>query len=363
MNTTQNADTINSANKSQISQALVVQTYANSVLAQPQVDLSNASGLTQYQTQINAGITTAQAHANYYLNTLEPAMIQNMANIENYYQLHIALPETLPANSTAQEWVAGLSAIMQASQAYQSAASGLVRDITSFHAELAADAQAFATTVTELNAAVGGDNGALASIQSQLDSIQGQIDGAIAGIVASSLTIAGGTFLICVGAIGDFVTAGTSSSAVIGGVGIVATGAAGEVGASVALADLNNQKAHLLAEEASLKSEVKLAKAISAGYSSLSGQVTAAISAASNMENAWNSAISDLGSLISDLNNGIQAPDNVRSLWVRAADGSIQTVLADVATIKTQMAGVQTSIATDNQTVADVINMAIQKNR
>lgn len=360
-NISNNANAVDNANSAQMSQALVVQTYANSVLAQPQVDFSRTVNLEQYQKQINSGITTAQSHGNYYLNTLQPSMIQNMANIENYYALNNALPAVLPQGSTAAQWVTQLSAVLLVSQGYQSAAKQLVSNITTFHGQLTTDAQAFSTSVTDLNSAVGGDNGVLSSISSQLDHIQGEIDGAIAGIVVSSLTVAGGIFVICVGAIADFVTAGTSTGAVVGGVGMVAAGVGGDVGASVALANLNNQKATLLQEQAALTNEVKLATAISGGYSSLTNQVNAAITAASAMENAWNNLVSDLGSIISDLNSGLLAPDTLRSLFVTAANTSIQTVLTDVATIKTQMAGVQTNVAPSGQTVSDVINAAIQQ--
>lgn len=45
---------IGKANTNQMSAALIVQAYANSVLQQPDVDFSGIDGLAAFQTQINS---------------------------------------------------------------------------------------------------------------------------------------------------------------------------------------------------------------------------------------------------------------------------------------------------------------------
>ncbi|MDN7184561.1 alpha-helical pore-forming toxin family protein [Caballeronia sp. SEWSISQ10-4 2] len=356
-----NATVINVTNKQQMGAALIVQTYANSVLAQPQVNFAGIKGLSSYQTEINDGLATAQEHANYFLKTMEPALILNMSNCENYYVLNDALPTTLPPGSTVDQWTAVLTAMQTQSTAYQVAAAQTVTDLQALRDELATDTQSFATIVQNLNSAVNGDNGVLASISDQLSTIQGEIDGAIAGIVVSSLTVAGGVFVICVGAIATFVTEGTSTGAVIGGVGLVAAGVAGEAGSITALVTLNNSKSALLAEKSELTNEVKLAAAVSSGYSALANQVNNSITAASAMANAWSSVQSDLENLVSDLNNGIQTADEVRSLFVTAANGEIKTVLTDIQTIKQQMDGIQVQVAAPAQTVSNLLTLVAKK--
>lgn len=97
---------VNEANKLQSSQALIIQTYANSVNEQPAVDFSGDPSLKTYQDQINSGLTTAQNHANNYLNVIQPSIIENIANIANianignYYALNNAVANTLPEGST-----------------------------------------------------------------------------------------------------------------------------------------------------------------------------------------------------------------------------------------------------------------------
>ena len=317
--------------------------------------------MATYQTQINAGLTTAQAHADNYLNIVLPSIIQNIANIENYYALNNAVATTLPAGSTEQQWISALTTLQIQSNGYKTAANSVVVALTSLVTSLTTDAASFQTSVTNLNAAVNGDNGVLASDNKELATIQGDIDGAIAGIVTSGLAILGGVFLICVGAIADFVTAGTTTPAVVGGIGIVVAGVGGEIASAIALANLNNQKGKLLTQEARLTAEVKLATAVSSGYQSLLGQVKGAVDAAQAMENAWGFLSSDLGSMISDLQQGVMSAGQTRTLFLTAANTEVKTVIADINTIKGQMTGVTLIRAKTGQTVGEALIAAVQQ--
>lgn len=348
------AQGISTANKSQTSQALIIQTYCNSVKEQPPVDFSGHDNLAIYQTQINDGLKTAQSHADNYLNTIQPGIISNIANIANFYALNNAVATTLPAGSTEQQWIEALTTLQTQSASYQQAANDVVTSLTTLRDNLTSDASAFATTVSDLNTAVNGDNGVLSADSSELSSIQSKIDGAIAGIVTSGLAIVGGAFMIAVGGIADFVTAGTSTPVVLGGIAILVAGVGGEAAAAVSLASLNDQKASLLRDEAKMTDEVKLATGISSGYQSLQGQVRNAVDAATAMKNAWD-ALGDIGSMISDLKQGIENADSIRTIFLTAANGVAQTVLADVQTIKQQMAGVTSIVASPGQTVGQAI--------
>ncbi|KAI6661634.1 hypothetical protein LOD99_13507 [Oopsacas minuta] len=343
------------ANRGQCSQALVIQNYCNSVNEQPSVDFSGIKGLAMYQEDINSGVKTAQTHANLYLNYVQPAIIKNVTNISNYYALHNAVPEVLPKGSTEIQWINVLTALGMQAKEYQRAADYVVQQIQSLHENLTTDSAAFATVVTELNAAVEGDKGVLDSINGQLDQIQKQLDGEIAGSVLSGLAIVAGVFVAAVGLVADFVTAGTSNVVVAGGVAIVLVGVGGEVGTAVVIKELNDEKATLLAQESNLTAEVKVASGISGGYQSLSNQVANAVQAATSMQNAWESLSADLDALISDLSKGIKSADEVRTMFLVAADSTIDKVIKDTDTIKLQMAGVGNVVAEDGQTVGDAI--------
>lgn len=335
------AGSINSANKAQTSQGLIIQTYCQSVKSQPNVNFGGFTNLERFQTDINTGLGRAQAHADTYLNVIQPNIITNITNISNYYAMHNAVPNVLPSEATEEQWIELLSELQRMAATYQGTAQATVTSINGLYNNLTQDAASFAQTVTNLNAAVDGDHGVLASIDEQLTSIQSQIDGTIAGIVVSGLAIVGGVFLTAIGGIASFVTAGTSTPLVALGVGITLGGIGGTVAASLALKGLYSAKAGLLTSQANLRSEVKLAQGISTAFSTLSSQVGSAINSARQMSTAWDLLGNDLRTLSDNLKNGIQNADYVRTMFLTAANSQLQNqVVTDIATIKQQMTGV-----------------------
>ncbi|MEL6713048.1 MAG: HBL/NHE enterotoxin family protein [Planctomycetota bacterium] len=353
--------TITTGNAGQASAALQVQTYCNSVLNQQSVNLKEFTNLAKYADEINSGLDGAKGHAHSYLNTIQPQIIANNANINAYYTLHNAVSTTLPSGSTEAQWIHGLSLLKQQSDGFLTDSKSMVAQLTSLHDGISNDAGNFGKVVTDLNTAVNGDNGVLSTINGELDSIQSKIDGAIAGMALSGLAIVGGVFVTAVGAIADFVTAGASTPVVVGGVALIAAGVGGEVGSAIALKNLNDEKSNLLRSKAQLTSEVKTASAMKLGYSSLATQAQTAVTAASNMSNAWNSLSADLGLLVGNLQKGITNAQQARSIWLTVANSEIQNVLTDTNIIKQQMAGVNSIVATPGQTVGDAIVAAVEK--
>ena len=343
--TIQAAQGIDTSSKLQTSQAVTLQMYCNSVLSQPTVDLSSQPNLSKFTGQINNGMTVAKGHANDYLNNIQPLIITNVTNISNYYALHNAVATTLPPGSTVKEWVSNLNVLKDQSVQYQSDAKNVVSKLQTLNGNIGIDSAAFSKIVSDLNAAVNGDNGVLQSIDGQLGTIQSSIDGAIAGIALSGLAILGGIFVTAVGAIADFVTLGTSTPLVVGGIALIIAGVGGEVASAVTLKNLNDQKNKLLIEKSNLKSEVNLALGMSSGYTSLNNQAQSAMTAATQMSNAWNFLSGDLGNLASDLEKGITSTDQARTIFLTAANTVITSVIQDVTIIKNQMAGVISSVA------------------
>lgn len=329
------------AAKAQVSQAIVLQGYCNSVLEQAPVDFTGFNNLTKYQTQINTGLTTAKGHANTYLNTIQPSIITNLSNIDNYYQLYKAVPVALPTGSTEKQWLDTLEGIQKQAIAYQAATDGIVTSLGTLNTNLGTDVGSFSTTVSNLNAAVNGDNGVLSGLDSDLGKIDGQIAGAIAGTALSALAIVGGVAMIAVGGITDFVTAGASTPLVIGGVAVLAVGIGGEVASAITLKNLYNEKAHLLQQKSTLTSEVNLALGIKGAYGQLKDQGTSAITASTQMKNAWSSLGADIGTLANDLKSGAHSTDSLRTLFLTAANNTVPTILSDISTIKAQMTGVK----------------------
>ncbi len=294
---------------------------------------------------------------NSFILTGAGSLIGNISNISDYYQLHQAIPSAVPPGSSKSDWLDVLHALEEQATGYQASAAGVLATLTTLHDTLSGDAKQFSHFVTEMNSAVGGDNGVLADLSNQIDAVLSKIDWAIAGAALSGVAIAGGALLTCVGGVAEFVTVGTSTPLVLAGVAIMSVGFVGAAGSAAGLITLYDAKADLLRRQADLKEEVKLALGLQAGYNSLFGQVSSAVTACSNMSNAWSSLSSDLQKLIAGLDRGDNpdTSDAVRRLLLGAATQEVQTVLSDVSTIKQQLAGVQQIVAQPGQLITDLI--------
>jgi len=344
---------LDSASKEQISVGLQLQNYCNSVLQQSAVDFSGFKNLEKYQTEINDGLILAQSHADNYLTVIQPSIITNLTSLDNFYSLYSAVPMACPPGSTKNEWIDVLYYLKDQAITYQSASSGIVSSLTKLSSELNVDAAAFSKIVSNLNAAVNGDQGVLADIEKQLSDIDSKIGGAIAGIVLSGLAIVGGVFMIAVGSIASFITAGASLTLAAGGVAVLAAGIGGEVASALVLKGLNDTKGNLLTQRSSLTAEVNMALGASGAYTNLSDQVKGAVTASTSMSNAWSVLTGDMDNIASNIDKGIISTDAARSLFLAGANGAVKTAIEDIKTIKLQMSGVQTLSAPNNENIGD----------
>ncbi|CAI0828631.1 HBL/NHE enterotoxin family protein [Serratia fonticola] len=350
-----NAYRVRVFNKSLTRCALLLLTYHNSIKQQKLVDFSGFQNLSKYEKGINSVLSNAKYGHHLDLNNVLEMIIYNMENISKYYELNKALLFFLPPGSTVEEWTRALTEVRDNGKKFASDVYDITFDLKSFYEAYTQDEKEFNAIVSELNSTVGGDAGVLENIKNELGNIQKKIDDTSAGTAMSALGILEGSIMLCVGAIGEFFTAGASTAAVLGGVGLLAAGIGGEATSAIALIDLNNEKASLLNQEANLEAEVKLATALSHGYSSLLMQAENARVALVDMMNVWEFVYTDLDEIINDLTNGIAETDDVRTLFVAAADGEINTLLSDIQILKKQMLGVTIHSASSNQTISELI--------
>lgn len=355
------ATDLGNANKSSGSQAAIMQGYALSVQRQTMLNFGDFENLKKFETDMNNGIAAAQGRAKGFLDRTLPNLIRQSTDIDSYFNLQNALGQALDPSAPAKDAIMMMSAAQEQAQQYQKNAGALVTDLTQLRDGLNGDASNFTTYVQNLNAAVAGDNGVLKSLDDQLSSIDGKIAGAIAGTALSGLTILGGGLMIAIGAIAEFVTAGTSTALVIAGVGVVAVGAAGETASAITLAAMLNQKSDMLRRKEMLKAEVQLAQGVSSGFSTLAGGAAELALAAQQMANAWSGLDQHLGNLIGHLKSGQTDVDAMRRLFQIAAQGDVKNVQADSRLIQAQLAGVNVQNLTGGQTVSDFLNTTYGK--
>lgn len=346
---------INHGMNTQSSQALHIQTYCNSVRQQIPVDFERFPGLRESQRQINTGLETAKQHANHYLNDIQPLIIRNVTNIQDYFETQNLISAFMPAGTTKDQWLSALGMVSDKAKEYQEASVNTRRTIGSLNDKLITDSNNFQLIVVNLNNVVNGNNGVLEQLNRDIDGINAAIDGAIAGIVVGGLLIIGGVIVTAIGAVADLVTAGTSTPVVMGGIAMMIAGAGGVIGGSIVLSNSLGAREQLYRDRSQLNSEVLLTSQIGSGYRGLQTQAQTAVTAATQMSNAWDSLTSELDTLSANLRKGIIDDSFLRQLFLTASQTSVTKVLDGTKIIKQQMAGVAVREVPANQTIADFV--------
>lgn len=346
--------------KGQSSQALILQSYALALFQQAPLPLSTSSTLQPIEKSIADGIATAQGHAKQFIDVILPQMLTAVTDMNQYFNLQNALGQALNPGMNQTDTVQLLQSVLDQVTQYQTNAKSIQTSLATLASQISVDAGAFNGFVSQLNTAVDGDNGLLDSLHTQLDSIDKKIDGAIAGVALSGLAIAGGVFLIAIGAIADFVTAGTSTSVVVVGVGIVAAGIGGEVASAITLSKLIDLKGNLLGEESSLKAEVKAASGMRSHYTFLSSAASSAAQAAQQMANAWGLLGGHLQNLVGDVQSGAQNAGSLQTLFLTAAKGAVADVQSDLTIIEGQLTGINVHQSTPDAPLATQITTLAQ---
>ena len=326
--------------KGTASQAMILQGHANLIEQQSMVNLQGFDKLVQYQTGINGAITSAQSHSNDYLTIILPKMITTTTNIDRYFNLQNALAQAINANTTAKECTALIGAVMDQASEYKSEADDIGNRLRTLNTNFNTDTQNFKSFVTNMNSAVEGDNGVLASIDEQVGTYDQQIAGAATAIGLGGLAVIGGGFMVAVGAIGELVTAGTSTTLVIAGVGVAVAGVAAVTAGGILLANALDGKGDLLAKKANLQAEVAYALSLKSNFSTIAGSCMSASKAAGEMSSAWDTMGGHMKNLVVDLESGRTNVGAIRNLFLTSAESDVKNILTDNRTIQQQLAGV-----------------------
>lgn len=333
-------DTAMQSLKETTSQGLILQTYCNSVLAQQSVNFGSYAKLKKYEVEINDSLIVAKSNANHYLKDIQKNILTNITNLWNYYELNASVPIVCPEEATEQQWLDILKGMQEQTEVYKAECDNTSNMLIDLEEKLGIDAGKFSKTVLNLNSTVDGDQGVLTSLQKDISKIDGKISGCIAGTVLGGLAVAGGVFMTAVGGIADFITAGTCTPLVIGGVAVITAGVATEIGSSIALANFYKEKSSLLTSQASLTKEVQFASGIKGAYDNLYSTATEAMKASMGMSNAWRLLGGDLQSMAENLKSGRTNTAIMRKMFLTAANNMIPIVKGDLTIIKGQMTGV-----------------------
>jgi hypothetical protein len=326
------------------SQGLQVQTYSLGVLKQPDVNLGSFANLKGIEGKMNTALGNARSNAKSYLDNCLPLSIKTLADIQSYFDVQDALAELLDAKDVDQS-IELANATCATAKGYKDNANVVVTKLINLRDGFSHDAREFTSFKSQLNSVVSEDDVVLASLDGQLAEIDKKIGIAIAGAITSGFVTAGGLFIIAVGAIPAFITAGTSTPLVLIGVGITAAGVAGAVGSGVAIGVLASQKSALMQQQVSLKDEVKFPSGLQTTFDGLSNGAGASAGACQGMANSWGLLSSHLEKFIEDVTKARTADEKAmqisktRNLFLSVAQKDVVRIQEDLKRISGALAG------------------------
>ncbi len=345
---------LQNSNKPMVSFILAVISYNNSLKNQNFVNFSDFPNLSNYGEVINTILSNAKSGHGYNIDNLQNMLISFYDSVEKYCE-EFKLAASKFNNLPTEVLPSTLRVLAKDCLNHQSKITNIQSLLKGYYSAFSEDDRNFISIVSELNTVVGGDNIALENIRLELKNIQNEIDSVGTTTVGSALGIAAGALMTCVGAIGEFFSGGASTAVVLGGIGLLTSGIAGEAASATQLIELNNAKASLLKQEDNLETEVKIAAAISHGFSSLITQVDNAESLSFNVSNALDIISSDLNEVAYNLESGATSADEVIFLFMEAANTDVSSLLLDLEVIKEQVSSFTTHCASQNQTVSELI--------
>lgn len=335
------------------SAGLIVQSYCNQVLQQPDIILP--ASVIDKLPPVNTYLKDARSHADSYLRTVQPKIIQVVTDVGGYSDQFTSFYMLI--NDRLQDWKGGdqsakddaVALLQQLQNAIDEKKQNVIfvtNDIGSFLSNVNADTSNFNTASSRADVVILGSEGVLASLDQQIGELDKQIAGAATGVALSGLAILGGVFVVCVGAVASFVTAGTSIPVVIGGVALIVAGAAGLTASSIVLANAINTKGNLLQQKAELNASLKFLHDFKSTMGQLSSSASMAATQLTNMQNAWTILGNNMGNVVKALDNARtydQLPITVQA-YLNTANKQWTTVQKNVQTIEQQMTGVQTTV-------------------
>jgi hypothetical protein len=278
--------------------------------------------------------TNAQAHARYYLQTLNPQMVALLSSIIGYgnqwnamYKELLFLARHIDEGNNQQQFIDGINLLIQKCNEGATQATATASALTSFATtELDADVAAFTTDYNNVNAAYGVGSTEQTALQQEIAADQKAMDTACWVMGGSAIVLGVGSIAVLVGIFGEIESAGTSSALVVGGFALIA--GSSTVGA-LALTDWTNAKNDLVKATAELNKDESLLSSMNLAMlniQSLGSACSQAASAVEGLATSWSSLASDFQMTIQQLQDTEDA-----SSWLvpmlQAANDDWQTTL------------------------------------
>jgi hypothetical protein len=294
-----------------LGQISMVNLAAQQILNQGSFPTLTVPGLTD----LNAHLTIAQGHANTWRSTTRvqlsgevDSLIRAGGTFQSCYDNIKPLLPQLGNDKTfdpaiKSQIVNVLAPLQVVLQQRGKAAKDRYGDIRTFHGQVMADAQTFASDYDKAFKAIGSKSARRNQLTARLDALQTQMnnDDMTWGFGAAG-TVVGGLVLAC-GLLLEIPTAGVSTGIVVAGAAIIAAGVAVTAwGVTDRVMDLK-EKANILGEIADDDAEVALIKAAQGHLEELSGKIDTLNKSVQQVLDSWQDLDNGLGLVLSGVKN------------------------------------------------------------
>jgi Bacillus haemolytic enterotoxin (HBL) len=345
----------------QLSQALVLQGYCRTVLAQQPLSLdklgavNNAQEIKDIAQKLDETLQRAKDHARSYLDDLQPKLITDTVALRSWIKRAEVFPDSV--RSVSSEWKKGLDILIRDTTTHAQNALGTKGALEKLRDGFQQDSQDFSQLADRLNVLVSGEKGALKNLEAELGALQTKISGLIAATVLGFLAAAAGVLMMIVGTVATAFTGGASAGLVLGGFALVAAGVVGGGVSAAFLKQAYDEQRAKLEDQSRLSSAVTIMKGASANLTSIAGQGSAVVTATQEMAIAWTTLGTNLNEFKTTLTD--QSLQSLRDFWCNALKGQLQTLEVDLNRNLDQLTGVQVEHTGENVYLFDHPNLII----
>ena len=295
------------------SASTVIQTYAQMILEQPNLELQALPELPAHQK-------AARDHVNMWNGTILPLMAKTDADIidyankfESFYEDLVKYAKNIEDPKSKKSLVEGLKLLWSTVKQKDTNAQTVVKMLTTFHENLNNDYQHFSKDVQDAEVKIEGDKGEIKALSDELDAIHDAMQKDIDLMAGGAVTMVVGSVMIVVGFVADIATAGLATGLIGGGVVVTIGGVAMEIVGSLDYSkkiDKQREVSEKLAEDKQELLGLKTAKTQVSGF--VKG-LKSAITAAASLSAAWQTLDADLHEVITAVND---VDPNITGPWL-----------------------------------------------
>lgn len=283
--------------------SVVLQTYASTVLAQADVQLTILPDLPARQAK-------ARDSAKTWLGTTNPKAIAALADVRDFAN-HVAAyvdamypaAQKYDAGDKAQlpTIIDGLQHLLVLAQAKAASAPALISDVQLYQNAVAADCTAFADAAAKVQAQITGDQGEIAQLRQQLADLNQRMNADIVQISAGAVSDIVGIGMIVVAATTVIETGGATQTLLAAGITLVAGGTLAMTISAADIVGAQKEYGETMNALVDLELEVAAFDTVAHQITANGVQAKAASEAAAMLAAGWSGAVDAYVKTISDL--------------------------------------------------------------